>query len=225
MTMTKPLSRLLAALLLGSALLSSPAVSLAAKGDCGQPSSSGTKPSSADALQILKKAVNQASTCNDKPCICDVNGSGSVTASDALLTLKKAVGQAVTLNCSKCSSGKKPCTSGTLTTRTGSDLDSGWTGVAHNSDLIQDASISIRTLRRCSTTTSTTCVKNTDCPTGETCKATCDCDTDTSCEVTGPTGGKVCLNSLKDCAPNRCILSGTSGAALSPRLSRSRRAR
>lgn len=213
MTMTKPLSRLLAALLLGSALLSSPAVSLAAKGDCGQPSSSGTKPSSADALQILKKAVNQASTCNDKPCICDVNGSGSVTASDALLTLKKAVGQAVTLNCSKCSSGKKPCTSGTLTTRTGSDLDSGWTGVAHNSDLIQDASISIRTLRRCSTTTSTTCVKNTDCPTGETCKATCDCDTDTSCEVTGPTGGKVCLNSLKDCAPNRCILSGTSGAA------------
>jgi hypothetical protein len=64
---------------------------------CGKPTnSSGAAPKASDALFVLKAAV-QTVTCD--LLVCDVNDSGSVTASDALLTLKKAVGAAVTLNC------------------------------------------------------------------------------------------------------------------------------
>ncbi len=71
----------------------------AAKGDCGQPVSTGAKPSAADALAILKEAVGQATACDALPCICDVSGNGAVQASDALITLKIAVGQNQPLNC------------------------------------------------------------------------------------------------------------------------------
>lgn len=71
----------------------------AAKGDCGQPQSTGTKPSAGDALAILKEAVGQATSCDAEPCICDVSGNGAVQASDALITLKIAVGQNQPLNC------------------------------------------------------------------------------------------------------------------------------
>lgn len=72
---------------------------MAAKGDCGQPQSTGTKPSAADALAILKEAVGQATACDAEPCICDVSGNGAVQASDALIALKIAVGQNQPLNC------------------------------------------------------------------------------------------------------------------------------
>jgi len=52
-----------------------------------------------DALFVLKTAVQQF-TCD--LCVCDVNSSGSITASDALLVLKSAVGTA-TLGCPACS--------------------------------------------------------------------------------------------------------------------------
>lgn len=95
--------------------------SQAAKGDCAQPQSVGASPNAADALAILKEAVGQVTACDPKPCICDVNGNGSVQAVDALIVLRKAVGQAVTLNC-KCvvttttSSTTSTSTSSTSTT-------------------------------------------------------------------------------------------------------------
>jgi hypothetical protein len=81
----------------------SPFYAVAAEGACGQPQSAGTKPAASDALAVLKKAVGSVSSCDAKPCVCDVNGNGTVTASDALLTLKAAVGQAVALTCLGCS--------------------------------------------------------------------------------------------------------------------------
>ena len=206
--MTSPLSRILTALCIGGALLGSPAASFAAKGDCGQPSSNGANPSTSDALAVLKKSVGQTGgTCDAKPCICDVNGSGGTTTSDALLVLKKAVGQTVTLNCSKCpTDSKKPCTSAQFESRTGSDLDSGFTGIAHNSDIILGASINFRTMRRCSDTQAE-CTKNSDC-TSNSCLATCDCNSDTTCDITGPTGDKRCLTTLAKCTTNTDCPSG-----------------
>jgi hypothetical protein len=67
---------------------------------CGQPISSGAKPSAADALEILRTAIGQSDCGGFDPCICDVNDSGSVTASDALQTLQSAVGLPVVLGCS-----------------------------------------------------------------------------------------------------------------------------
>jgi hypothetical protein len=204
--MTNQLSRILAALFIGGALMTAPAVSQAAKGDCGQPSSTGSNSTSADALQVLRKAVGQTnSTCESKPCICDVNGNGTVTTTDALQVLRKAVGQAITYNC-KCDD-KKPCTSAQFESRTGSDLDSGFTGIAHNSDIILGASINFRTMRRCSGSQAE-CTKTSDCPNGQTCDATCDCNNDTSCEITGPTGDKRCLTTLTKCSTNAECPSG-----------------
>jgi hypothetical protein len=64
---------------------------------CGQPVGTGAAPTASDALAILRTAVG---TGQCAPCVCDVDGTGSVVASDALLTLKRAVGQGVTLTCS-----------------------------------------------------------------------------------------------------------------------------
>jgi len=47
-------------------------------------------------LHVLKSAVGTA-TCDLS--VCDVNSSGTRTATDALLVLKKAVGQPVALSC------------------------------------------------------------------------------------------------------------------------------
>lgn len=214
--MTTKLSRILATVFLGGillsgALLGSPTASLAAKGDCGQPSSNGAKPTSTDSLIILKSAVGQATTCDAKKCICDVNGNGSVTSTDSLVVLKYAVGQAVTLNC-KCASDKKPCTSAQFESRTGSDLDSGYTGIAHNSDIILGASINFRTMRRCSDTQAE-CSKNSDC-TSNSCVPTCDCNGDSTCEITGPTGEKRCLTTLTTCTTNTDCAVGVACSSL-----------
>ena len=71
----------------------------AAKGDCGQPTSTGTKPMVADCLYVLRSAVGII-PC--EACVCDVNGSKTVTAADALQCLRKAVGLVVPLNCPAC---------------------------------------------------------------------------------------------------------------------------
>lgn len=52
-----------------------------------------------DALFILSAAVGTVA-CD--PCVCDVDGQGTVAASDALLALKKAVGEPVDLSCPPC---------------------------------------------------------------------------------------------------------------------------
>lgn len=67
-----------------------------AKGDCGQPFSSGDNPSAADALYALKVAVGLLAC---KLSVCDVDGSNKITAGDALRILKVAVGQDVPLLC------------------------------------------------------------------------------------------------------------------------------
>lgn len=202
--MTKKFTRVLAAMFVGGLLLSAPGLALAETGDCGQPTSTGVGPKASDAQTILKDAVGQVTDCDPKPCICDVNNSGSTNTTDALIALRKAVGQDVTLTCPPgcIGDGGPACTSGKITTRPGSDLDSGFTGIAHNSDIILGASITARVKRECSTSTDTECEKDADCPGGETCVPTCDCNDDVTCEVTGPTHDKNCLNNLEPCTTN-----------------------
>jgi len=56
--------------------------------------------SATDALEILKTAAAGQSNCGVvDPCICDVNDSGSVTASDALQTLQNAIGLPAVSSC------------------------------------------------------------------------------------------------------------------------------
>jgi len=206
--MTKSFSRFLAALLVGSALLAAPTGALAVKGDCGQPTSLTGNPKASDAQTILKAAVGQPTDCDAKVCICNVNSAGGITTTDALLVLKFAVGQEVVLNC-PCPppSGEPACTSAEFQSRTGSDLDSGWTGIAHDSDLILGASLTFRTMRRCSDNQAE-CSKDSDCASND-CVPTCDCNEDVTCDITGPTQSKHCLTDLKDCETNRCLNGST----------------
>jgi hypothetical protein len=78
----------------------------AAIGDCGQPVAAG--PVAVDALEVLRTALGSSDCGGHDDCICDVNGSASITASDALTVLRKAVGQNVSLDC--------PCGETTTTT-------------------------------------------------------------------------------------------------------------
>lgn len=63
---------------------------------CGVPASLADEPSVVDALFILRSSVMAVSCA---PCICDVDRSGSVSASDALRTLRRAVGIPLELQC------------------------------------------------------------------------------------------------------------------------------
>jgi hypothetical protein len=181
-----------------------PAAALAAQGDCSQPSTNNEGPRASDCLAILKVAVG-AQAClpdSDEECICDVSGDGNVRASDALQCLRYAVGQVgVTLDCD-CPpvDGGPACTSAELFVLSGSDLDSGWTGIAHNAEVIEGGSVLIRTLRRCSISDEI-CVEDEDCPSGELCNPTCDCNEggDTDCEIAGPVGQKRCVTTLAAC--------------------------
>ncbi|HYB98529.1 MAG TPA: hypothetical protein VEC57_05275 [Candidatus Limnocylindrales bacterium] len=229
-----------AASLVCAAFAATPIAAMAANGDCGQPVSTGNNPTASDALAILKEAVGQATACDTQLCICDVNGNGAVQASDALQTLKRAVNpqQALMCDCEgecnndgTCDPGETeencpadcgdvegvPCTSAQLTSSSGSDLDSGWTGIAHNSDLIEGASVTFRTLRRCGGD-GEACEVDADCGAavvgegGEagatTCEPTCDCLNDHTCEITGPTGQKNCLTTLVECNTNADCAAG-----------------
>lgn len=91
--------RLIAGLWFTGLLFAGPGPALAAKGDCGQPSSTAANPGAADALYVLRTAVGSLS-CD--LCVCDVKPDAKVTAADALLVLKKAVGQDVVLDCPAC---------------------------------------------------------------------------------------------------------------------------
>ena len=74
-----------------------PQAAEAGLGDCGQPASTGDRPTATDAFFALKSAVGS------EPCplsVCDVDRSGTITVSDAWRILKAAVGAAgVTLDC------------------------------------------------------------------------------------------------------------------------------
>jgi len=72
---------------------------IAANGDCAQPVSSGSGPNASDCSFVLKASVGSMA-CDE--CVCDVNGSSSLTTTDALQCLRRAVGQIVPLNCPPC---------------------------------------------------------------------------------------------------------------------------
>jgi hypothetical protein len=75
-------------------------------GSCGDPIAltASTQPGRAvtatDSLAILQAAVGLLAC---ELCVCDVNGSGSLSASDALVTLQFSVGQSLPLLCPPCS--------------------------------------------------------------------------------------------------------------------------
>jgi len=214
----------LAALTITAALMMAPAVASAAKGDCGQPATSGASATATDCLYILKAAVG-AVTC-DPTCICNVNDAGGITATDALTCLKKAVGQDVVIDCGLgcgttttttlppdgceanvpvgCPAKLDTCTSANFVSQTNSDLDTGWNGLAHNQDLVGGATISIDIVRRCVNNKTTICKVDSDCPSGDTCRPFCDCDdpNNSICDITGPTHERRCVKDLAPCTTN-----------------------
>ncbi len=194
----------LVAAVAATAILIVSGAAFAAQGDCSQPVSSGTNPTASDCLFILKAAVGAVQCTLGTPpgCVCEPTGGNRIVATDALLCLKKAVGQGVTLNC-PCSTGGPKCSSGKLVSVAGTKLDSGWNGIAHDTDLIEGASVTFEVVRRCSNDSSV-CKIDTDCTGGATCDLTCDCDSqnDTVCEISGPTHEQRCLVSLALCNSN-----------------------
>lgn len=126
---------------------------------CGQPATYGDGPMSSDALFVLRAAVGQ-NACNR--CICDVDDSGTITATDALAVLQDAVGLTVVDGCPACDpqglqcpgvaqfalfakirgacasntdcAGFSVCDVGLGRCRTRTDSDVGWTGLSHNAD-------------------------------------------------------------------------------------------
>jgi cysteine-rich repeat protein len=88
--------------------------------------------------------------------------------------------------------------------RPGSDLDLGWNGLAHDRELVDGASITIRNVRRCVGHRRITCALDSDCPSGDRCRPHCDCDdpANSSCEFTGPTGQRRCVRDLAPCDTN-----------------------
>ena len=101
---------LAASVFVSASVICLPSASFAAKGDCSQPLTNEILPLVSDCLYILKSAVGTVSCAF---CVCDTNGTASVTASDALMCLKSAVGQSITLKCPACA----PVTTTTTTTR------------------------------------------------------------------------------------------------------------
>jgi hypothetical protein len=63
---------------------------------CGVPASGGGSPTAVDALFMIRSAVGLIACA---PCVCDVDGSGTVNVSDALRTLQRAVGIDIELSC------------------------------------------------------------------------------------------------------------------------------
>jgi hypothetical protein len=93
------------------AVMSAHGAAVAAQGDCAQPASAGSSPTATDALFILNAAVGLVACAL---CVCDVDGSGAITASDALSGLRLAVGGMVELRCPPC--GDTTTTTTTTTT-------------------------------------------------------------------------------------------------------------
>jgi hypothetical protein len=80
----------------------SPGSSLAARGSCGQPNSTGGMPLASDALGVLRASVG-LDRCG--LCVCDVDGNGLIFSSDALSVLRASVGLPATIECGICSGG------------------------------------------------------------------------------------------------------------------------
>jgi hypothetical protein len=99
MTQNSRFTRLALALSLSVLFLAPPTASLAANGDCGQPSSNGTLPTAGDAFTILRTAVG-LQRCG--LCVCDLDGGGLILASDALSALRAAVSFPIDLSCGVC---------------------------------------------------------------------------------------------------------------------------
>ncbi|HYB98576.1 MAG TPA: hypothetical protein VEC57_05515 [Candidatus Limnocylindrales bacterium] len=147
-------------MLLASILVCVPSAALAVQGDCGQPVSNGEDRTTSDALFVLQAAVG-SQEC--ELCVCDVDDSGEIDTSDALNVLRDAVDLDSARECPECgidtssqcpgvaqfalfSSVRGPCTSNTDCAafsvcdpdlgrcRTATDVDVGWTGLAHNAD-------------------------------------------------------------------------------------------
>lgn len=93
-----------------------------------------------------------------------------------------------------------PCDGGTIQLRAGSELDYGWTGFAHDSELSAAIPFGFAVARRC-TDDQSACEQDADC-TNLQCEATCDCNADRTCEIAGPVGQKHCLSTLTDCETN-----------------------
>jgi hypothetical protein len=162
-------------------------------------------PNATDCLYILQAAVF-LQTCNPE-CICEPKGSAPPSATDALICLKAATGQSVALNC-PCGSTEPACSSAEFFAVGGSDLDSGWNGLGHDSDIVEGASITLRVVRRCSNDQAV-CNTAANCTGGATCDLTCNCDEpgNTECEVFGPTNQGRCLISLLPCNSNAdCVV-------------------
>jgi hypothetical protein len=172
---------------------------------CGAPLFDGIQdgPLTSDALAVLRAAVGLVvpGCSGEKFCLCDVDCNGMITTADALRVLRRAVGQPVELTCCCAIPGCLACTSAEIFVRPGSELDYGWTGVAHNSDLIEGASITVRVKREC-TGNGAECEHDDDCTGNGTCEPTCNCIDDVTCEVTGPTHERRCVNDLSKCMTN-----------------------
>lgn len=193
-------SRLLRNVLIAGCIAISAGSAFAAQGDCGQPASTGESSNTSDAQAILREAVGLVTACDSAPCICDVNGSGGVTTADALTILRCAVGLSCVLACD-CIPFDAACTSASFFLRDG-ELDAGWTGIAHDSELPRHHAFSARMKRTCSATTSIECLRDADCPEPESCVQTCNCNDDVSCELSGPVHQKRCADYLDPCSTN-----------------------
>jgi len=133
--------------------------SASAAGDCGLPTSSGTTPTATDSRYVLLAAIG-ARFC--EPCICDVDASGEISATDSLTVLTVASGISIPLSCPPCDDsaacpgvaqfalfakirgacasnddcgGVGICDEMIGRCRTATNLDIGWTGLAHEQDL------------------------------------------------------------------------------------------
>jgi hypothetical protein len=217
-----------------------PVSAYAANGDCSQPASTGDNPTASDCLFILRVAVG-TQACTPQDCVCDPSGDGNTTASDALRCLQRAVGQPVTLNCPPpcgeggtttttiptngctnplgCPGPKNTCTSAEFISVIGSDLDTGWNGLAHNQDIVEGASVTLEVVRRCVDDENTICKIDADCPSGE-CRPFCDCDDpgNATCQITGPTVQPRCTNDLVACTTNADCAAGTCERFFGPPL-------
>jgi hypothetical protein len=110
-----------------------------------------------------------------------------------------------------CAGPLDTCTSNLFVSQAGSDLDTGWNGLAHNQELVAGASITLRGVRRCVNHRTQTCFVDSDCPSEDTCQPFCDCDdpSNSRCEVTGPSVHGRCVRDLKLCTTNAdCGASG-----------------
>ncbi|HEY2772605.1 MAG TPA: hypothetical protein VGK20_01005 [Candidatus Binatia bacterium] len=104
---------LLRQLALATGLVLAAHVAAAEPLDCGQPFSGGAHPVTSDSLYILKSGVGLLEC---ELCACDINGSGTITASDALGDLRLVVGLDVALDCPACATTTTTTTTSTTTT-------------------------------------------------------------------------------------------------------------